>query len=285
MAGAAAACMALAACSHGKDTAKADAPAQQTASAQPASSGGFVSGGALGAMSSAQAPPAPSSQSAPDINTVPTKVPAPTTTKEAREETTKGLVADRINARYTDQSGRTQPVVVRPLVDTPDALKDLADKTAAAPPVRPEEQQTAAVAPVATPTVESDVGPRAPGAVPRRSADAATPTVTGSALAGYRSLAELPTSRFNQSSLTGTLTITNNSLTPADRKILNTAARVQIDARGRGVLRVVGHGTGGAERAVMAAKELERLGVSHANIFVGADNIQGPTEVFLDREK
>ena len=49
--------------------------------------------------------------------------------------------------------------------------------------------------------------------------------------------------------------------------------------------RAVGHGGGnirtGQERATTAARELERLGVPSDRLYVGADEGNGSTEVFL----
>src|SRR5262245_23490935 len=63
--------------------------------------------------------PATAQQSAPDVNTVPTATPTPRSTAEEREKAIAGLVADRENARHSDQGARTVPVAVRPLSDTP----------------------------------------------------------------------------------------------------------------------------------------------------------------------
>ncbi len=280
---AAAATLSLSACASGKkEAAKTTAP--QTASTE--SSGGLVFGGAS-PVGGRFVQPANPAKGSPDLNTVPTTAPVPRSTKAERDAVITGLVADRVNARYSDQTGRTQPVVVRPLVDTPEALRnDAVARLDAPPPPRPAEAITPepSLAPVGP--VTSDVGPRSPGQAPRRGDLAMGGEGTVAATAGgYRSLSEFVQATYGRSTLTGTLTMTGGNLTPNDRNILNTTAREQIDTRGKGVVRVVGHGSGGIDRALVAAGELQRLGVAKNNIFVGADNITGPTEVFLSRGK
>jgi len=277
--------LALGACAS--DSASSDAPAEQASESAP--SGEFAYGGTLGAGPSNSRFASPTAASGtPDLNSVPREAPAPRSTQEERDDAVAGLIADRNNARYSDQGGRTMPVAVRPLVDTPATATDAVARLDAPPPQRPSEaEQEAAAVPLPTaPVVESDVGPRSPGIAPRRSI-AGNETSLGSAASpgGFRPLAEFQNATFSRSALAGTLTMIGGNLTPNDRNVLNVTARDQIDLRGRGVIRVVGHGTGGLERAIIAANELARLGVARNNIFVGADNITGPTEVFLDRAK
>ena len=293
---AAVAALLLGACSSKKEV---DAPVPrpgQTSDASPGTStgGGFAYGGAVpGAAGSRFKAPGPVAGGTPDLNTVPAKAPTPRSSREEREEAIAGLVADRSNARYADQGGRTMPVAVRPLVDTPEAVKAdaLARLEAAAPP-RPTEPMTPAPSleplPQATP-VSGDVGPRTPGTAPRRGAGGGGDEVqmAGSpvSLQGFRALGDFSAQTYSKSSLAGTMSMIGGGLTPNDRNVLNSTARAQIDSRGKGVLRVVGHGTGGMDRAVIAASELQRLGVAKNNIYVGMDMIAGPTEVFLDRAK
>ena len=237
--------------------------------------------------------PAATAKGTPDLNTVPTKAPTPPSTKEERAKAIEGLIADRTNARYSDQGGRTQPVAVRPLVDTPEAVRsDAVARLNAPAPERPAEDQLTAL-PLPS-VVSSDVGPRSPGVAPRRSsiagdqiagAGGGTVAATAASQGGFRPLSEFQSVSYGKSTLAGTLSLAGGTLTASDRNVLNTTARQQIDSRGKTVLRVVGHGTGGLERAVLAARELQRLGVARDNLYVGADAITGPTEVFFEREK
>jgi len=224
----------------------------------------------------------------PDLNTVPTTPPTPSSSKEARARAIEGLIADRANARYTDQGGRTQPVAVRPLVDTPEAASsDAVARLDAPAPERPVEP---ALEPLPAPVVvQADVGPQAPGLAPRRGPGAegagAGGALTSASLGGFRPLAEFQAAVYSKASLAGTLAGQGGSLSASDRKMLNATARQQIDSRGKAVVRVVGHGSDGLERALLAAKELQRLGVAQGNLYVGVDNVTGPTEIFLDRSK
>jgi hypothetical protein len=280
----------LGACASDSETTTESAQAPSASSDSGASGGGFAYGGAVpGGGAPRFTQPAPAGRGAPDLNSVPSNVPEPRSTREEREEAIAGLIADRTNARYTDQGGRTMPVAVRPLVDAPQPEASNAVARLDAPaPERPTEAEAAPPIPPAD-IVESDVGPRSFGAGPRRSGGA-SPQETQMAgspigLGGFRPLAEFSTAAYSRSTLVGTMAMIGGNLTPNDRNVLNITARQQIDSRGRGVLRVVGHGTGGLERAVIAANELLRLGVAKNNIFVGVDNISGPTEVFFDRAK
>jgi len=282
LAAAAFAVLALGACAS--DNTAADAPAEQAS----APSGELAYGGALGGGPSNSRFATPATQSGtPDLNTVPREAPEPRSTQEERDEAAAGLIADRNNARYSDQGGRTMPVAVRPLVDTPATAVDAVARLDAPPPPRPAEAQAAAVPLPTAPVVESDIGPRSPGLAPRRSIAGNDTPSSGSAASpgGFRPLGEFQNAVYSRSSLAGTLTMIGGNLTPNDRNVLNVTARDQIELRGKGVIRIVGHGTGGMERAIMAGNELARLGVARNNIYVGVDNISGPTEVFLDRAK
>ena len=274
----------LGACARDKETS--EAPTQ---TAEAPASGGLVFGGAGGRF----AAPPPSGTGTPDLNTVPSKVPAPKSSQAERDKALEGLVADRTNARYSDQGGRTMPVAVRPLVDTPEAAAAAAEALArlnALPPPRPPEAggppPTQEPGPVpAAEIVPSDIGPRSPGVVPRRGGDETQVAGGGIGIGGFRPVSEFQSSTYTRSNLSGTLTMIGGGLTPNDRNVLNRTARDQIDTRGKGVVRIIGHGTGGLERAVLAAQELQRLGVARTNLFLGTDSNPGPTEVYLDRAK
>ena len=285
----AAAALTVSACSSEKkmaaDTGATSAPAE--APNEPSSGlvlGGQQPGGKFKSTGSFAA------KGTPDLNTVPTKVPTPPSSKEDRAKTIEGLIADRSNARYSEQGGRTQPVAVRPLVDTPEATKtDAVARLDAPPPERPPEP---AMEPLPVPvSVQTDVGPRSPGSTLRRGPSAGGETAVASnggftgSIGVFRPLAEFQSAVYSKSNLAGTLALQGGNLNANDRNVLNTTARQQIDSRGKGVVRVIGHGTGGLERAVIAAKELQRLGVAPTNLYVGVDNISGPTEVFFDRTK
>ncbi len=294
---AAVAALLLGACSGDKK--EVDAPVPRpgaSAGTSSAPSGGYAYGGAVpGAAGGANRfkAPGPVASGTPDLNTVPTPAPKARSSREEREETIAGLVADRSNARYADQGGRTMPVAVRPLVDTPEAAKtDAVARLEAAAPQRPPAPVTPPPSLEPLPQiapVNADVGPRSPGSAPRRGAATGGDEVkvAGSpvSLQGFRPLAEFSAQTYSKSSLAGTMSMIGGGLTPNDRNVLNSTARAQIDSRGKGVLRVVGHGTGGMDRAVVAANELLRLGVAKNNIYIGMDMIAGPTEVFLDRAK
>jgi len=286
--------LALGACASKGETEKAEAPASTAPAAPAEESGGLVFGGINPggpATNSRFASPANVAKGSPDLNTVPTEAPKPRSTAEERDKAMSGLVADRVNARYTDQAGRTQPVAVRPYVDTPEAARaDAVGRIDAPAPARPAEgspEVAATEIPIPTPEARnSDVGPRSPNAVPRRGTDVASNGALQSPSAGgFRALADFEAASYGRATLAGTLALSGGNLTPNDRNVLNTTARQQIDTRSKGALRVVGHGAGGMERAMVAANELQRLGVAPSNLFVGVDNITGPTEVFFVRGK
>ncbi len=250
---------------------------------------------ALAACASDTSETASAAKGPPDLNSVPTQVPTPPSSQAQRDQAVVGLIADRTNARYSEQGGRSQPVAVRPLANSPPVVPTNAvARLDTPPPPRPPE---AAAPPAATeipPTVpgtaESNVGPRAPGTAPRRSTTAGNELAMagGGSIAspgGYRGLGDFQAATYSRSRLSGTLSMIGGSLTPNDRNVLNVTAREQIDSRGRGVVRVIGHGTGGLDRAIIAANELQRLGVARNNLYVGMDMVAGPTEVYFDRAK
>jgi hypothetical protein len=288
---AAAAALTLAACSSDSKDAADTGATQSTVEAPAETSSGLVLGG-LQPAGKFKAPGNFAAKGTPDINTVPTEVPAPPSTKAERAKALEGLIADRTNARYTDQGGRSQPVAVRPFVDTPEAARtDAVARLDAPAPQRPAEPEVPEQAPLPPPNViQADVGPRSPGAAPRRgpSAGGETDVAAAGAVAntgGFRPLTEFQAAVYSKSTLAGTLALQGGNLSSSDRNVLNTTAREQIDSRGKGVIRVVGHGSGGMDRAVIAARELQRMGVARDNLYVGVDNVTGPTEVFFDRTK
>jgi len=286
-----AAALTMAACGHNEEPKVETADAAAPAPAQP----DLVAGGALGGGSARFQGALSSEKGTPDINSVPTEAPVPQTSNEERDKTIAGLIADRSNARYSEQGGRTQPVAVRPFVDTPEAQRTDAvarlDTPAPERPAEPSAEQPMVPPPAAKPVAE--FGPQVPGVAPRRQSIAGDePAKPGEErepprrnYGGFRPLAEFQSAMFPRQSLAGTLAMIAGNLTANDRNMLNTTARAQIDSRGKGVVRIVGHGSSGLERAVSAASELQRMGVSKDNIFVGSDNVAGPVEVFFDRAK
>lgn len=275
---AAAACSALllGACSSDKQAA--EAPTEtQTASASP---GQGTLMGAPAAGGPRFTAPANAAKGTPDLNSVPTEAPAARSSQTERDLARAGLIADRTNARYSEQGGRTMPVAVRPLIDNPEAARaDAVARVDQPAPPRPENTEQNFET---TPPGIGDVGPRTPGGT--RGENQVATLGTGN-LNGFRPLAEFQAATYSRSSRAGTMPMIGGNLTPNDRNVLNITAREQIATRGRGVVRVIGHGTGGFERAMIAAGELTRLGVAKSNIYVGVDSNPGPTEVFFDRAK
>ena len=162
---AAAAAFALSSCAS--DDAATPEPETAAAAAEP------VPPAAPGPMS-AGAPrftvPSAGGQSPPSVNTVPTEAPTPKSTEAEREETRKGLIADLTNARHSEQGGRTQPVVVRPYVETAASDQPAAptapeigpgaattDRLDAPPPPRPAEATGAPTKPAAGPAPAAQI--------------------------------------------------------------------------------------------------------------------------------
>lgn len=267
----------LAACSHG----------DAAAPGQPAEAPRFPE-------------PTNSAQGTPDINSVPTETPTPPSTKDERSQIMAGLVADRANARYSDQPARTMPVAVRPLSDAPPAVSTTAvAKLDDAPPARPAEAanpappQADAIGPSgpAPRSVAAMVGPRrvaptGPGAGDEDNGAAAGPGATRASLpqtgTGFRTLTEFDSTIYGAGHLLATLDFPAGSLSASERSELGAAAEKQKQTRG--VVRVIGHGptkTSSADRATTVARELERLGVPRDQIFTGSETASGPTEVFV----
>ena len=242
-------------------------------------------------------PPAGAAQGAPGVNPVPTATPAPQSTKDGRSQIMAGLVADRANARYSDQPARTMPVAVRPLSDAPPAVSAAAvAKLDDAPPARPAE--AAAPAPPradaigpASRSVAAMVGPRrvaptGPGPGDDDDVGPAGPGATRASLpqvgTGFRTLTEFDSTIYGAGHLLATLDFPAGTLSASERSELGAAAEKQKQTRG--VVRVIGHGptkTSSADRATTVARELERLGVPRDQIFTGSETASGPTEVFV----
>jgi hypothetical protein len=248
--------------------------------------------------------PVSAAKSAPDLNSVPTETPTPPSTKDERSQVMAGLVADRANARHSDQPARTMPVAVRPLSDAPPP-PPAASTTAVArldetPPARPADagSDTATPAPPAvgpsgpsSRSVATLVGPRrvAPTGPSSSDDDDSAPSGPGAAPArqpqlgnGYRTLAEFDSTIYGAGHLLATLDFPAGSLSASERSELGSAATKQKETRG--VVRVIGHGptkTSSADRATTVARELERLGVPRDQIFTGSETASGPTEVFV----
>jgi hypothetical protein len=249
--------------------------------------------------------PASSAQGTPDINSVPTETPTPPSTKDERSKVMAGLVADRANARYSEQPARTMPVAVRPLSDAPpppvSASTAAVERLDATPPARPEDAGSETATP--RPPAAEAAGPAGPGARstaalvgPRRVAptgpsagdeDGAPPAPGATSRTpqlgnGFRTLTEFDSTIYGAGHLLATLDFPAGSLSASERSELGTAATKQQQTRG--VVRVIGHGptkTSAADRATTVARELERLGVPRDQIFTGSETASGPTEVFV----
>ncbi|MHB1205385.1 MAG: OmpA family protein, partial [Rhodospirillaceae bacterium] len=235
-----------------------------------------------------------------------TTTPTPPSTKDERAQVMAGLVADRANARYSEQPARTMPVAVRPLSDLPPppaASTAAVARLDAAPPARPADAGSATATP-APPAAEAagpaGPSPRSTAALvgPRRVAptgpsnddDDAAPAGPGAAAAprqpqlgnGFRTLTEFDSTIYGAGHLLATLDFPAGSLSASERSELGGAATKQQQTRG--VVRVIGHGptkTSAADRATTVARELERLGVPRDQIFTGSETASGPTEVFV----
>jgi hypothetical protein len=252
--------------------------------------------------------PATTAQGSPDINSVPTQTPTAPSTPDERSKVMAGLVADRTNARYSDQPARTMPVAVRPLSDAPPPPVVISaaavERLDATPPARPADAGSA----TGTPAPPTDaVGPSGPSprsvaalVGPRRVApigpssssdddDAAPAAGPGAKAAprpqlgnGFRTLTEFDSTIYGAGHLLATLDFPAGSLSASERTELGAAAAKQQQTRG--VVRVIGHGptkTSSADRATTVARELERLGVPRDQIFTGSETASGPTVVFV----
>ncbi len=309
----------LAACSHKKQTA--EKPADK---ASATTGGGLVAGGALSSAPDLNAKfitpsqaqnqpkftvPKPSGKSAPDLASVPTKAPKAPSSKQERDKVSEGLIADRDNARYTDQGGRSNPVVVRPLTEAqaapdlepaappkpqaaqagavtrlgnqpaPSKADALADKAKAPAPAAPKEASVASAAQIAAtarpPVLPAEAaGPR-PSAVPAARSD------------GFRPLGtyEATTSVSNQVASVD-FAGTGSSINAPGRRALSDAA--ELGKKSKGAFRVIARTSESTnlvqERATAVARELQRLGVAQDRIFVGTDAGQdGRVDVILDQ--
>ncbi len=286
------------------DTASSSAPPAQQQQASAAESalvfGAQPGQPRFGAPSAGQSPP--------DVNTVPAVAPEPRSTKEERTKAIEGLIADRANARHSDQAARTMPVEVRPLSDVlpPAPQADLAPpaQPRAAPaasvqrletpaPARPAEAgDDAAAAPVPLPVpppprTAAVSGPRPQSAMPQASiadngSDSRAATISATS-AGFRSLATFNAGSYRTTTQVAAVDVPSGGLTANERSALSGAALKQAETKG--VIRVLAHGRGnvraGLERATTVARELERLGVPSDRLYVGADAANGTTEVHL----
>jgi len=233
--------------------------------------------------------PASASTSPPDVNTVPTTTPTPRSTADEREKAIEGLVADRDNARHSEQGARTMPVAVRPLSDTPPpppqaSMPPKPDAVPAAavarlsepPPSRPAEAATPSA-----PAVGPGLGPQAQ-AVPQGDEGSVSGAIYAT-VSGYRALTAFETGKYKRTERLAQISLPRGDLSTGDRSVLGNAALRQTERAG--VIRIIGHGDGdlraGQQKASVVAKELERLGVTNASLYVGADQAPGATEVFL----
>lgn len=162
-----AAALAVALASCASDDAAPAAPETATATAEapaPAPTGTFSAGAPRFTVPSA------AGQSPPSVNTVPTEAPTPKSTEGERDEARKGLIADLTNARHSEQGGRTQPVVVRPYIETAASTQPAAPASAeigpdaattsrldAPPPPRPAEASGAPAKPAAGPAPAAQI--------------------------------------------------------------------------------------------------------------------------------
>ncbi len=245
-------------------------------------------------------------QGAPDLNSVPSTAPTPSPVAE-RDEALAGLIADRANARHTSQGARTMPVAVRPLepgagrsesegvaAPVPDAAAlDPVTRLSDVPPPRPAEAGGAAASPEANNVAVSPPPPARPAAGPRQTpTNIPTSSIAGNenvspqtaAIESFRPLSTFDPGAFAVSSQVASLTSVARGLTPEDRSALQEAATLRSGVQG--VIRVIGHGgnqpSEAAALAVRVAEVLRTMGVPADRLYVGADAVNGPVEVFLD---
>ncbi len=247
-------------------------------------------------------------EGAPDINSVPSTAPTPSPQAE-RDEALAGLIADRANARHTNQGARTMPVAVRPLEPgagrtepensappAPDAAAvDPVTRLSEVPPPRPAEAggtavpeppsaETANVAVIPAPPARPAAGPRPTTAGANSIAGNENETSSTSGGENFRPLSAFDPGAFAVSSQVASLTSVARGLTAEDRATLQEAASLRSNVQG--VLRVIGHGGGqpseAAALAARVAEVLRTMGVPADRLYVGADAVTGPVEVFLD---
>ncbi len=299
----------LAGCSTAGNTTNGDAASEESSGTDTANAqSGFVFGGDAETRPRFSAAEN-SGQGAPDLNSVPSTAPTPSPQAE-RDQALEGLIADRANARHTSQGARTMPVAVRPLEPgagrtesdatappVPDAAAvDPVTRLSDVPPPRPPEAGGAAVPEGASPESANVAVIPAPPARPAAGPRAAPTNTPANSIAGnenasaqagrdedFRPLSAFDASAFAVTSQVASLTSVARGLTPEDRSALQEAATLRGDVQG--VLRVVGHGgnqpSDAAALAVRVAEVLRTMGVPADRLFVGADAVNGPVEVFL----
>lgn len=245
-------------------------------------------------------------QAAPNLNTVPSTAPNVSPQSE-RDRALSGLIADRANARHSNQSPRSMPVAVRPLetragqseseVLAPSvsnvAPLDPVSRLSDAAPTRPVEAvgvdsiDTASVpadtATVPVSTTQLVAGPGSqPINLPSRNIAGNGPNAQQTEeYNNFNSLSDFDQSAFGVSSQVASFPSVGRGLTSQDRKVLQELATLRDDVQG--VLRVIGRGgPSSVALAVRVAEALRTLGVPADSLYVGADSTSGPVEVFLD---
>ena len=203
----------------------------------------------------------------PSVGSVPSERPQTSSSSEVAAAT-EGLIADRDQARYSNQPGRQEPVPVRPLdaapastqapePPPPAAAPSVPVATAGAAPQPGErvslaERLGAAPPPAPNPNAEAPtLGQNAPPPVAPASASAPPPTLAeppavevGTQLASLsepQPMSAFDPSRFSVSSHLATIQFESGSsrLTAQDRRVLDDVVKVKNETGG--VLRVVGH--------------------------------------------
>ncbi|MEQ9447537.1 MAG: hypothetical protein RLN70_01365, partial [Rhodospirillaceae bacterium] len=196
--------------------------------------------------------PASTGQGPPDVNSVPTQTPVPSPQAE-RDLALQGLIADRANARHTNQGARTMPVAVRPLQpraddetlsepSAPDAVPvDPVARLDDEPPPRPAEVGGSG------PRAQAPRSPSAPAAgpnpsrapVPGRSIagnESAESQTAMTPLGEYQPLSAFDSGAFTISNQVASLTFVERGISPEDRRALAEAAEFRRDVQG--VLRI-----------------------------------------------
>jgi len=258
---------------------------------------------------------------APDLASVPNTAPTPPSSKQEREKVVEGLIADREQARYTDQESRIAPINVRPLSEAaaaPDA-QPAAPPGASAAPVQgvtrlqaepgkgttPTADQLAAQAeiPPPPPPPEDAAKPRFPSAAHSATAAVGPTSPAGAkgpdsgprayAALGVRSDGFRPLETYEKSTSTMmnrvasiNFGINSRSLSPADRRIVSDV--VKLAKTGKETFRVVGRSNDASEaaqtRSTAVARELQAQGISQDRIFVGTDSgPEGHVDVIMDQ--
>jgi outer membrane protein OmpA-like peptidoglycan-associated protein len=237
---------------------------------------------------------------APDLRSVPER-PAVSSTPSTREKVIEGLVADRANARYTDEAIRLQGTGRTPSRTAPSATptpSETATKAAriaqvspdpvpAAPPPAPAvpaaASSTAAVS--APPPAPSPVPPQAAKAAPSVASSTSAPARTAGAAASTNGAVTVDTSALDAygpplgDPLTGatggeqvaTIQFAHSSsrLDDRDRAILQQVAAIQRQSGGN--LVVVGHASSRTQQLDKVEHEIANLDISMARANAVAD--------------